>query len=66
MIAGMIFLSGIGFATFFIYGWQQLYELIRHRSMLEYPTPEISVAWCFFAGLGFLLWVIGSWFGGSP
>ena len=65
MTAGFIFLSGVGCAMFFIYGWQQLHELIRHRSMLEYQTPEISTEWCLFAAIGLIVWIAGAFFGGE-
>jgi hypothetical protein len=58
------FLSGFGCATFLIYGWQQLHELLRHRSMLEYQTPELSTEWCFFSGVGLILWIVGAYLGG--
>jgi hypothetical protein len=60
MTAMVTFVSGVGCAMFFIYGWQQLYELIRHRSLLEYQTPEISTEFCLMAGLGLILWVLGA------
>ena len=66
MIPGFYFLSGFGFAIFLIYGFAQLYELVRHHSMLEYQTPEIVTGWCFFTVLGFVLWVVGTYFGGIP
>ena len=65
MIAGLIFLSGVGFATFLIYGWQILYEIVRHRSMLERQTPDVQVEFVVFAVLGFLMWLIGAWFSGA-
>ena len=65
MIEGLIFLSGAGCATFFIYGWQILYELVRHRSMLEYQTPDVQVEFVVFAVLGFLMWFVGAWFSGA-
>ncbi len=65
MIWQFVFISGIGCATFFNYGWQQFHELIRHRSMLEYQTPEISTEWCVFAFAGFVLWFAGSLLAGA-
>lgn len=53
------FLSGFGMATFLIYGWQILYELVRHRSMLEYQYPNVATEWFFFAALGLLVFVVG-------
>lgn len=61
----LIFLSGFGCAMFLIYGWEQFYELIRHRSMLEYQTPEISKEWCLFAGIGLVMWVLFSILAGA-
>ena len=62
----MNFLSGFGLAVFLIFGWQIVYELVRHRSMLEYPTPDIQTEFVVFAVLGFLMWLIGAWFSGAP
>ena len=60
------FLSGFGCATFLIFGWQVLYELVRHRSMLEYPTPDIPTEFCIFALVGLVIWFVGAYFGVSP
>ena len=64
MIEGLVFLSGMGFATFLIYGWQILYEIVRHHSMLERQTPDVPTEFCVFAVLGFLVWFVGTWLGG--
>jgi len=61
-----LFLSGMGFATFIIYGWQILYELFRHRSMLEYPTPDIPLEWFIFSAGGLGFWWICYLLAGVP
>ena len=66
MTPGFDFLSGFGFAMFLICGIGQLQELIRHRSMLEYQTPEIVTEWCFFAVLGLVMWLVGTYFAAVP
>ena len=58
------FLSGFGCAMFLIFGWQILYELVRHRSMLEYPTPDISTEFVVFALVGLVLWLVVPLLGG--
>jgi hypothetical protein len=60
------FVAGFGLATFIIFGWAQLTEIVRHRSMLEYPDPEIYPMWCIMIVLGFIAWVLGSFMAGAP
>ena len=54
------FTAGFGFAVFVIYGWQVLYEVGRHRSMLEYPTPEVNKEFLLFSAIGAALWIGGT------
>lgn len=54
------FIAGLGCAAFVIYGWQVVYELVRHRSMLEFRTPEVSREFVVFSLIGLGLWVFGA------
>lgn len=59
------FISGFGLAVFLIFGWAQLTEIVRHRSMLEYQDPEIYPMWCTMIVLGFVAWIFGSYIVGA-
>jgi uncharacterized protein with PQ loop repeat len=62
MIEIYSFIAGIGFFMWVWFGLLFLYEIIRHKSMLEYQYPNISIEHILFIIFGFILWTIGGYF----
>jgi len=55
---GLSFISGVGFLMAMWFSYIIFYEMFRHRSMLEYPYPDIHWVHLVLPIVGFLMFLI--------